>query len=573
MTHELDISLISRLAQQAIEKNTYGNEFMLQDVHAQTRKAYERFPEDAVIRQVAFTVERMADRAKPGATITQAQVSEIYNNFAHIRQGSKFRSVLGHLLKDDAPQLTSQNPDYTKLNRVDAEDTALNTEDYLDKNMVNALSGVFGESMDNVKAYNIGVASKGVDYVRAELQSLGYAKPDVEVMGGDSDILVYAAHFDTNKGRVTVAIPIHLANNKLVLPSTFVADNKLAELSGPNLQYFVDKKAESNDFSVPNVNNVLGAVGIIVGKNQSTSNETFDKVSDQLGNADSGMHFETPSLYVDRQYQDGKPDLDITPKSEMPKELAHLARDFEDSIIEAASAFGKSAIDSGKRLVLIELATAGFKNAQVKFGSESKQSVVYLATINTPKGPASIEVPVEMQVVGGRHIPLAPALFVHNGHVDDFTGPKLQHFASNLSNESVGATINTNQYKFMVLPELKNEIMAAAGREDYRVCESILQHIASHFSDEDYNNAVCDYQHALVTKSRVESREQHKCAKMIPAGKGSIYPRCGHYGVPMHDVLAGRDGHCMLKSAVKKQELNPVKESGASISSAKVFMA
>ena len=57
---------------------------------------------------------------------------------------------------------------------------------------------------------------------------------------------------------------------------------------------------------------------------------------------------------------------------------------------------------------------------------------MYLAVINTPKGPAEIEVPIEMQAVAGNKcVPLAPSYFAYDGLIEDFTAPKLQRFAIN----------------------------------------------------------------------------------------------------------------------------------------------
>jgi len=571
MTHSLDINLLAGLAQQALDEQTNGREYMLVDVHNQTRQAYTQFPEDAVIRQVAVTIERMADRAQPGATISQAQMSEIYNHFAPVSQGSNFRRVLGHLLKDEMPVVNTQSPDYSRLNRVDADNTHLTTDDYINKDLVTALSATFGGSLDEVKAYDTKLARKGIDYVRAELQALGYGKPEVEVMGGDNRTLVYATHFDTNKGRVTVAIPIDLSGGKLVLPSTFVADNKLAELSAQNLSYFVDKKSETKDFSVPRVKDVLHAVGILTGRANQISADQFGHLDDLFGN-EQEVVLEAPALFLDRKYEEGRPDIDITPEAEMPKELAHLARDFEDSLLEAASSFGKDAVEAGKRLILTELASAQLKNAQVKFGSETADSVVYLAAINTPIGTVDVEVPVEMQSLHGKYVPLVPSYFVYDGVARDFTGPQLQRFAVELKETGYSA-VSLDQYKYMVLPELRTEILRAAGAQNYQTCEVILQHIAGNFSEEDYRNAVGDYQHALLTKNRMKELDHVKCAKMIPAGKGSVYARCGHYGVPLHQVVNDAEGHCRLKTAVQREKMNPVEEGGASMSSAKIFMS
>lgn len=587
MTNSLDINILAQLAQHALDEQANGREYMLVDVYNQTRQAYAQFPEDAVIRQVASTIERMTDRAQPGATINQSQMSEIYNHFAPVSQSSNFRRVLGHLLKDAMPEVNNQNPDYSKLNRVDADNSQLTENDYVNQDLVSALKATFGGSFDEVKTYSTELARKGVDYVKAELQALGYSKPEVEVMGGDNHTLVYASHFDTNKGRVTVAIPIDLSGGKLVLPSTFVADNKLAELSAQNISYFVDKKSEMKDFSVPPVRDVLRAVGILTGRATKASADEFNAAmsnfaperSDERGSLQSGdneewINLTTPQLFSDRQNRpEPRPYIDTTPQVEMPKELAHLARDFEDSLLEATSSFGKESVEAGKRLVLTELASAQLKNAQVKFGSETQDTIVYLAAINTAVGAVDIEVPVEMRALHGKYVPLVPSYFVHEGTSREFTGPQLQRFAAEIKDASY-SEVTADQYKFMVLPELHNEILRAAGVQNYRVCEAILQHIANTFSEEDYRNAVNDYQYALLTKNSVtKEAERVTCSKMIAAGKGSVYPRCGHFGVPLHQVVNDAEGHCRLKTAVERERMNPVEESSASISSAKVFMS
>ncbi len=96
----------------------------------------------------------------------------------------------------------------------------------------------------------------------------------------------------------------------------------------------------------------------------------------------------TPELLADNQdYAEPQSYIDTAQEVEMPKELAHLAQDFENDLLEAVSAFGKDAVRAGKGLVLAELGAAGFKHSQVRFGSEAGDSVCYLATLHTPKGP------------------------------------------------------------------------------------------------------------------------------------------------------------------------------------------
>ncbi|KKN39493.1 hypothetical protein LCGC14_0742980, partial [marine sediment metagenome] len=465
--------------------------------------------------------------------------------------------------------------DYTKMNRVDAEDSGINTDDLVDSNLVNAISAAFGGSIDSIKAFDDKIATKGVEFVAAELRALGYDKLQIEVMGGDKSILVYAAHFETRKGRVTVAIPTEVKDDRILFPSTFVADDHLEELTSDKLSYFVDSKSESEDFSVPSATDVLAAVGILTGRVKTASDDDASKQLDELfGDTDKEMALSTPNLYMDRQYEEGRPDIDTTQDIEMPQELAHLSRDFENSVLEAASAFGITAIRNGKELIARELISAGFKNAQVKFGSEGGDSVVYLATINTPKGPAEIEVPIEMQVTtAGTVVPLSPSYFAYDGLIEDFTIPKLQRFAISLPAPSSGTKTYSSAHSYMLLPELKDEILAAASTADYVTCESALSEIEARFNEEDFKNAIADYHYILMQKTHMENQEQRSCSKMISAGRGSIYSRCGHFGIPMHQVMVDAEGYCRRKTAAESEKLSPSNESGAAMSSAKVFMA
>lgn len=577
MTSNFNIGDLAQIAKTALDAKTTGQEFMLEDVCNVTRVAYERYPEDPVIRQVAFTIEKMATKASPGTTINQKAISDIHNHFVRLSGNSKFRDALGHLLLQDRIEFNSQSPDYTKMNRVDAEDSGITTDDFVDSNLVNAISAAFGGSIDAVKAFDNKIATKGVEFVTAELRALGYDKPQVSIMGGDSNILVFAAHFETRKGRVTVAIPTEVKDNKILFPSTFVADDHLEELTSDKLSYFVDTKSESENFSVPSATDVLAAVGILTGRVKTASDEDAKQQLDQLfgdTDKDKDMAMSTPNLYMDRQYEEGRPDIDTIQEIEMPQELAHLARDFEDSVLEAASSFGIAVIRSGKELIARELISAGFKNAQVKFGSESGDSVVYLATINTPKGPAEIEVPIEMQITtSGSAVPLSPSYFAYDGLIEDFTIPKLQRFAINIPAPSSGTKTYSSAHSYMLLPELKDEILTAASVSDYVTCEAALSEIESRFTEEDFKNSVADYHYLLMQKTHMENKEQLSCSKMIAAGKGSIYSRCGHFGVPMHEVVVDEEGHCRRKTALEREKMNPANEGGASMSSAKVFMA
>lgn len=575
MNNELDINQLLKAAETMMRADSVGQEFMLGDVYRQTRAAYERFPEDTVIGQVAFTIEKMADNASPGTTISQAEISSIHNDLVRLSGSSKFRDVLGHLLPQERTEFSSKNNNYVDMNRIDSDSSGLTNEDLANQELVGVLQSVFDGSMNKLKAFDSDKAAQGKEYVKIELESLGYNKPNIEVIGGDTSTLVFAAHLDTRNGIVSVAIPINLGSDGgMLLPSTFVADDHLESLAGNNLQYFVDKKGEARDFSMPSATDVLSAVGIISGKSDISENE-MTNVSSLFGEADQ-VAVTSPELFLDRKYEDSVVDIDTTVNVEMPKELAHLAKDFEDSVVEASSVYGKDAVRNGKGMVLAELKSAGFNQAQVRFGSDGDQSVFYTATIPTSAGPVDINVQVDMGVTAANTFaPMFPRHFSHNGKVEEFIPSTLQRFAADMPTGKSGSKLYQAAFAYMTLPELKDQMLSSVAQDDFVAAEAALNQISDTFSEEDHKNAFADFNFMLTQKANLASQAtaaRHTCNKIIEAGKGSIYERCGHFGIPLSQVVSDDKGNCTVKASIERSKLNPLSDGGAGISTSKLLL-
>jgi hypothetical protein len=512
-----------RLAQSILDAKTNAHELMLEDVHSITRRAYEQYPEDPVITQVAFTIERMAEKAPTGSTITKGEISSIYNNFVGLSSSSKFRDVLGQLLPFDLPNQNKQ-PDYSRLNQIDTGASHIDMASLVDQNVVTAISSGFVDKLDTTKLLDPKLVQQGKEFIAAELKAQGGLSALLDVLGGNNtNMIVYAAGFDTSKGLVKVAIPVAIQNGCATFPNSFLVDDHLEALTAANLQKFIDLKPELDNLKIA--------------------------------------------------HQTNRPEIDARQNVKMPTELAHLACDFENDVIEAASVFGLETIRNGKEMIARELKGAGFKNAQVKFGSESNSSVVYLALINTPKGPTEIEVPVEMKALAGdKYAPLAPSYFAYDGLIEDFTAAKLQRFATRLPVAASGSMTYSSAMKYMVLPELKDEIIKAASENDYVTCEEALQEIQARYPEEDFKNALSDYHYVLTQKTASENKVEHKCSRVILAGHGSISDRCGHLLRPLDEVVTDEYGNCRLKTAVERERLNPIEDSGACMSSSKIYL-
>jgi hypothetical protein len=508
------------LAKKLLAKYDTGDDYLLGDVAQQIHQAYTKHPEDAVIRQMAFVVEKLAEKHSTAAIVSQAELSALYNDVVGINPNTKFRMVLGHLLMP-APELTK-----TAAKDLHFDGRAISVNDLVDRDVRKVLETTFDDDLAS-KAFNKELASKGINYVKAELKSKGLNASSVKVAGGDARHLVYSAAFDTVTGPVSVYVPVSVTDDKFILPATFIDDRG---------EHALDK-----DALLASVARRDGVVDPVTGR--------------------AKMATDLPELKIER--------------AEMPKELAHLAADFENQVLETTSAFGRETVSMGRKLIANELRAAGFKNAQVSYGSDASDAIIYFASINTPNGKATLEVPLEIKAtLDDKYIPMLPTVFAHDEALMDFNASNLQKFALSVSGSHVGANA---MYSFMVLPELKEEMIKSANCGDFTACEEVLNHIGATFSADDYRNAIADYQYVLSIKAKAAATQERYAelaqnATLIQAGHGSLAPRQAN-GQPLAGLVIDEEGNYRKASDIQREKLNPVEDGGAAISSSSIIFS
>ena len=518
---DINISYLANLAKKALDGVKNGDHYMLHDVHNRMRQAYEKFPEDPVIRAVAFVIEKRADKlsAVDGPTISQKEISDIYNECVRLSSTTKFREILGDLLLNKIAD-NKINQEYIQLNRAGEEDI-LDIYADSDKTLVGSFSSLLDNS--NVFSYNTTVQSLGTKYVKAGLKAVGFDNTKVNFIGGDQDALLYSVGFDTNNGIVNVSIPLAIKAGQLSMPEMFLSNNQLFELNNQNLSKTIDALVQSNDYS----------------KLDTVFNE-----------------------------------IDASQQVEMPKELAHLTADFEDKVLEATSKFGKNSIAKGKEIIAYELRNAGFKNPQVTYHRETTNHAIYVAELTTAAGKVEVGIGCEMRKVAeNKYMPLVPHMFMFNGNVAEFNIANLQKVAHSQINQTTATFASTN-FKYMTLKDLKDEMLKSLAQNNYEKAEEIIAHVQNTFDEQSFANVVADYQNILAVKvkNQVKTASVQKCSLEIPAGKTSVFPVCGHYHVPMDKVVVAADGICKLKTAIKSEMINSTENAGALLSSYKILM-
>lgn len=542
MTNEVDLGKLISTAQNLLDKLNGKDEFLLSDVYNITRQAYEKYREDPVIKRFAAAIENLVEKHGGGALISKSDMTYLYDNFNTINQDNVFRKVLGHFINDAPIQNINKNEDFIKANRVDWGQE-LPTAEPKDPELNAYLQSMFGEKVAFEKAYNKDLAKKGQDMVDIELQSLGFDGHKLSVVAGDNDTIIYNAKFLTHKGDVNIAIPLDVSRNKVAFPSVFATNSKFEELTGPNLYSHITKKLEAGDLSTPEPALVLKAVNVALGKIALAAPEEQPNELDGVW---------TSTIPGEQEIANAK----------LPKGLESLARDFEDRVLEAASEFGLEAVNIGKVAVKNVLNDAGFIHAQVKFAAESGDSAIYLASIKTPKGFVELEVPVEMAVnASGKYMPTEPTYFAYDGLVESFTSENIRKFALRLPPKSSGETLCLTGYAYLNLPELKQELVTAAKKDDYISCEAILDTIEDKYLD-DYSQAVNEYSQILIEKNNIKTASYGKrCNLEIPAGKYSTEPMCGHLNVPISKTAIDENGRCRLKTALEAEKVDSVTDS------------
>ncbi|KKQ34674.1 MAG: hypothetical protein US50_C0040G0001, partial [Candidatus Nomurabacteria bacterium GW2011_GWB1_37_5] len=96
---------------------------------------------------------------------SQADLSKIYNTCACSQQESRFKSVLGHLLIDSRAINSNVNNNFINSYRLDAISGEVNP--FIKTNAFDMSFGNKKIAFDNI------TAKKGIEYVTAELESLG----------------------------------------------------------------------------------------------------------------------------------------------------------------------------------------------------------------------------------------------------------------------------------------------------------------------------------------------------------------------------------------------------------------
>lgn len=545
-------------AEYLLAKMEHGKGYQIGDLDQRLRQAADENPGDIVIRSVASVIERLSAK-NPNSMMTQGQLEEVYQELVGLNTNTRFRKVLGDLLRSDKNEADLTNKNFVEGIR-DPTEGFLNYD--VDKKVKEGFDNIFGSTSNKYDTQN---ATRAKEKVELELRSMGLVNPHVRLAGGNSRFLVFATSIDTNRGAVPIYIPAESSGDKL--PSVFVGSNVFEQLTTANLTDYLNAAAYNRD-RLPEVSNVLSALDQALGvAPKTTKQDEFTKLFANLSEANGSEGLSAPGIFAELPEQNYLRDVEI-PSTPVPTELKALTSDIEENVLEASVGYPQTSVRMAKRIIISELGSMGFKGSQVRVVSPTGDGFICEAILNTPHGKLKIEVPIEMS----GNAPLMPSVFAKDDYVADFTPLNIQALALKDAGYVEGAIRVDAQLYGMSLNELKDTMSKSAARGDFNTCDEVMEVISDRFDEDTYRSVVSDY-HGLLSKlgtAKDSLRQAHEDDGQFIRTPNSIYPVHKKLGLPAHELVRDESGVWHRKStyAAKLDQ----EHMGAFFSTAKVLV-
>jgi hypothetical protein len=563
-----NFSALKNQAERLLSKLEHGKQYHISNLNTRLRTAADEHPGDIVISSIASIIERMY-KENPGQIVSQGEVEKIYQELAGLNSNTRFREVLGDLLKSEMKEdNSSTNRNFINSVR-DPEQEPFN--DDISLVTKSGLNGLF----DNTTSlYDPHRASKAKNLVELELRHIGFSNPHVKIAGGNPRFLVFSADLDTNRGTVRVLVPAD--SNGDTLPGCFVGafgndgNGKVERLNVPNLNKYI-KQSSRNRSRLPEVKDILSALDRVVGA--SPTNITDDKSNSLISNLPGKNGTEglsAPGIFTKLPNENNViKDVEI-PKVPMPKELKVVAEELEDSIKEVAVGFPHASVRLAKRMIVAELNSMGFKNSQVRVSEPTSDGFICEAVLNAPNGKLKIEIPIEMN----GNSPLLPSVFAKNDFIANFTPANIYAVAYKEAGSVDVAVNRDNQLFASSLMELKDAMYKAAIKGDLGICDEVMEIVASKFDENVHRSLVSDYCKLLSNVKAVDDsiKQSYKDNQFVKT-PNSIYPVHKIFGLPAHELVKDSNGNWHRKSTYHSTANNDnFNNGGAFFSTAKVLV-
>jgi hypothetical protein len=447
----MNIKDLKSKAEKALARIQGDNEYNTKYVLRRLNSSLEKYPHDPVIGSVRDVMRKVASKQE---FISKKELAKIHGHLSGLNKQSAFRDELGDLI------FSEHNLDFIKKDasamRVNAErniETGLEKGSELEK-MANEFAGVFNFNNQSFSSLGENSNSKAEKFAGLQLKSMGIPAKEIRAVANNNHFILCKASFTaSNFDESSVSIPVKINNGIPEIPTQFVSEGGLQDLTKENL--LIHLKASQEESSRARKNAYASQRG-----------DLFDK---------TWVNVKTASVNNTQ---------------------------LDDTLLESQSKFSSKEINMGRSLLDSELKSFGLRSNNIRYASSNDTEISYIAEVPGLKENVEVSVPFS----NGR--PLFPSLFSYAGQKRRFSEFEMKKVASLGAEQKRIFEYSNSGLDNMSYNDIVSQMTQSAVNKDYKVAEDCLMFIQGKFGSQEYLNALNKFSSVLKHSSIDSEREE-----------------------------------------------------------------
>ena len=466
-------------------------------------------------------VARMSNSDK--MFITKAEIKDLYKRL--FSRNTKFAEIFSNELGEIEKLATAKI--YKRDNKENLSLVKEAFENVVDPTLANALDSAFG---NKVRGFTDTVSNAAKSVCMRACANIKLAS-QIDVAGGDNDIVICRASFETPKGKTSLFIPIEITAGKALLPSVFVGNDGPENFSKSNIEQYISQNAG---------NKLLVSDKLVLQAVKSIKESGIEKIS----NVDLALrklnsekdtksdYFSNSILYQNIEKEEQNLTVDL-PKYQ-DKEIESFAKTFDSALGFANFSVGKDKVNAGRAVIGNKLTGFGMKNYQISIFSSDEKSITYAVSLNN--GKLAFRVPVSVE--NGKII--EPSIMIAAGMIESFSKDGINALNKKEAKDYATAAVASPLYGLKA-SELVQLVREAVLENNFDKAEDALNILSESGDDKAYQIAFAEYTNGLGTQ---KIASQTIVCKMVVKNASSKHELCGHTGLPLHKTYVDKHGNC-----------------------------
>lgn len=500
-------------------KAVFDNEkFPVGVLAVRAKRAAQVHPTDSTLVAMSNFLSKRADSRN--VLITRAELRDVYNRL--YSNNNKFVEIFAEEL--GAVQATKR----AGIIRDPKEGTNLIESAYeklADPVLANALSSVFDEN-PSYRLYSAVHAKNAAKTCLHELNNY-FAPRKVDVVAGQQDLIICKATYETPRGESVVLVPIEIREELTLLPTVFLSQAGLMDLSKENLQEHILATA-GKSFRV-DAQKFLEVVSLAKNGEPKKLSE-MDVILAKTAAAKGVASSHTPDGVLYQQIDPKQIELPI----ERTAESYEFGKKLSTPIGAAEMLFGKPVVDAGRKMIVQAMKSFGFKHANIAVADTDQNNLFFAVAVDNL---AAFKVPVKIV----RNNVQYPSFAMASGSIYDFSSEGLSALLKVGEVDSKMMALASPVYN-LKSSELVGQVKTAMMEGNLARAEDALTVLQQSGDQASYRMAFSLYLDSINKKASVEEKST-KCSLQRKVAH-SKYLICGHTNLPTHKVYQDKNGDC-----------------------------